>query len=1130
MGYIRFPTINADTVVFGYEDDLWSVAADGGTAIRLTAGVAEARNPRFSPNGEWIAYGGSEEGPQEVFVMPAGGGDAVRLTHGAVDATVLGWSPDSEHVLFGSSANTPMQRVSELCLVPVRGGPISTLPYGMATSFAYGPDGAAVLGRFARREPAYWQRYRGGEAGTLWIDEAGTGEFRPLLPLPAAGHGDPVTAGSNMVSPCWVGGDGTPVRIFFLSDHEGIGNVYSVSPDGTDLQKHSEHTDFYARNLTTDGTRLVYHRSGELWLLDPAEDGPRRIPVRFGSSRAHRARRFVAPMENLDSWSLGPDGSDLAITTRGKAFSFGHWDGPVSQHGEPDGTRHRLLRWLPDHQRLVATVADEHLEERLAVLRADGSEPPVYHDTGAGRAIELVPAPATNPSATNPEDRTAAAEQTGNTGQNDPAGQVDGSDDSMLVALINHRSELGVVDLAEQNPTFRVLDSSREDQLSDLTWSPDGRWLAYTKPLAAHRSAVMLCEVETGIVTAVTDPVLTDHSPSFDPEGRYLYFLGSRELDPVQDAIQFDFGFPSAAKPYLVTLRAEDQSPFVREPKPLVPSAAKTGSGPGAPPADTEQDGEQTSEDSKQKDAERLRIDLENITERVIALPAQPARYLRIAGIAGKVLLLSKPIQGALSASPYDTAGRPTGVLEVLDLEKGHPERLLDGLDDFVLDPTASTLAYRSGSRLRVLKAGEKPAEEGENATRATGWVDLDRVKVSVRPGAEWRQMFTEAWRMQRDHFWNEQMSGADWARIHERYLPLVDRVATRSELSDLIWEFQGELGTSHAYELGGAYRQGPNYRQGFLGADWEFDNESGQYRIGRLLQGDRWNEENTSPLHRPGIDVRAGDAVVAINGQPIGRLGDRHVTPGEPLVNQAGQSVRVTIRRAEEEPRTVTVRALSDERNGRYRDWVNANRAYVAERTEGRIGYIHVPDMVGRGYAEFHRAFLVEFDREGLIVDVRFNGGGAVSGLLLQKLARRRMAYDFSRWFTPKPFPEDAPRGAMVALTNELAGSDGDIFSHAFKLMRLGTLVGKRTWGGTIGIWPRHNLADGTITTQPEFSFAFDDIGWGLENHGAEPDVEVENAPQDYAKGIDPQLDKAIELAVADLEARPPHTPRRPS
>jgi tricorn protease len=371
-------------------------------------------------------------------------------------------------------------------------------------------------------------------------------------------------------------------------------------------------------------------------------------------------------------------------------------------------------------------------------------------------------------------------------------------------------------------------------------------------------------------------------------------------------------------------------------------------------------------------------------------------------------------------------------------------------------------------------------------------------------------------------------MSQVDWRAIYDRYLPLLDRVSTRGEVSDLLWEMQGELGTSHAYEIGGEYRKSPEYRQGYLGVDWDHDREAGVFRIRRILPGEPGDPRASSPLAGPGINAQAGDLVVAINGQPV----TASRGPRQQLVNQAESIVAVTIAASVgKDARTVVVKALSDERPLRYRAWVDHNREIVHSASGGRAGYVHIPDMEPEGFAEFHRSFLVEHDREALIVDVRCNGGGSVSGLLLEKLARRRTGYDFSRRGQPQAYPADSPRGPLVAITDELAGSDGDIFSHNFKLLGLGPLIGKRTWGGVIGIWPRHRLVDGTVTTQPEYSFWFTDVGWNVENYGTDPTIEVDIAPHDYAAGRDPQLERAIAEALAILEREPvpPPTPEPP-
>ncbi|MGD8394510.1 MAG: PDZ domain-containing protein, partial [Candidatus Eiseniibacteriota bacterium] len=476
--------------------------------------------------------------------------------------------------------------------------------------------------------------------------------------------------------------------------------------------------------------------------------------------------------------------------------------------------------------------------------------------------------------------------------------------------------------------------------------------------------------------------------------------------------------------------------------------------------------------------------------------------------------------------------------LEAYDLEQQKTVQVAPGISDFRMAARGNALVLRIGNRLRVLPPGVKSEAlpKGDRPGRESGWIDLDRVRVEVVPGAEWRQMFREAWRLQRDHFWTPDMSGLDWQQVHDRYLPLVDRVATRSEFSDLIWEMQGELGTSHCYELGGDYRPSPRWMQGHLGADLELDPQRGRWRIAGIPRGDSWDESRCSPLAAPGVALAPGDEILAIDGEPVGR----EVSPYERLVYKAKQRVELTVRSAAPArrrggrgrraapaaERTVIVTTLGSEYGLRYRDWVERNRARVHAETDGRIGYVHVPNMGPVGYAEFHRYYMREVLRDGLIIDVRYNGGGHVSQLLLEKLLRRRVGYDETRWGQPEPYPSDAPAGPMVALTNEYAGSDGDIFSHCFKLYGLGPLIGKRTWGGVVGIWPRHGLIDGTITTQPEFAFWFEDVGWGVENYGTDPDIEVEIRPQDHAAGSDPQMDRAIREVERLMRRQPPNRP----
>ena len=522
-----------------------------------------------------------------------------------------------------------------------------------------------------------------------------------------------------------------------------------------------------------------------------------------------------------------------------------------------------------------------------------------------------------------------------------------------------------------------------------------------------------------------------------------------------------------------------------------------------------------------------LRIDLQGIAARVAAFPVAENRFGKLAGAAqGKVLWTVLPIEGQQGRGGHKEG---SGRLEVFDFESQRADTLMAKADDFALGADHHTLLVREGKRWRAMavdQRDEKRDDAGDAPSRKSGWLDLARIRVSVEPRLEWRQMLHEVWRLQRDHFWVADMSGIDWPAMLRRYEPLLPRVATRAELSDLIWELQGELGTSHAYESDGDHRKPPPVALGQLAAELQLVPADQSYAITRIVHGDAWDANADSPLHAVGVEARVGERIVAVNGQRVSQARP----PQALLVNQAAAKVGLTLASgdgAAQTQREVLVTTLADEVPARYREWVERNRSWVHEQSLGRVGYLHLPDMMADGFAEFHRYFGAECDRDALIVDLRYNRGGHVSELLLEKVARKRIAYNVPRWGRTVPYPEESAAGPVVALCNEHAGSDGDIFAHGFKLMGIGPLVGTRTWGGVIGIWPRTLLVDGTETTQPEYSFWFRDVGWAVENHGTDPNIEVDNAPQDAAAGHDRQLHTALATALKLAEGRTPALPR---
>ncbi len=1114
LGYYRFPTIHEHAIAFCSDDDLWVTTDEGGVARRVTVSKAAVARPVFSPDGRWIAFTAMDEGGLEVYVVPAEGGEPRRLTHLGANTFTVGWSRDGREVLCASDHAQPFLVHLNLFAVPFDGGPPRPLGLGPARDIALEPEGDGMVIARNGGDPARWKRYRGGTVGTLWVDAQGDGAFRQILK----------SLDGNLAAPMWIGR-----RIYFLSDHEGTGNIYSCRLNGAGLKRHTDHDDFYARFASSDGRRIVYHAGADLYLFDPDADEGRRLPIEIRSPRPQRQRKFVTAAQAFEAFDPHPKGHSALVVVRGRPITMGFWEGPATEFGQPWRGRHRLARWLNDGKRIVA-VTDEQGEERLEIFTPGKGAEPIDPGVDLGRILTLEVAPP-------PPDEKAVTRKAKTRRKTKATRARAAHPDRILVT--NQRQEIFIVDLTKS--AARRIDASDHERIQGACWSPDGRWIAYGFGTGLRHVAIRIADAERGTVHQITSGDFIDFEPCFDPEGKYLYFLSLRTYDPVYDMIQFGLGFPRGVRPHLVTLKADETSPFLPAPRPLASKKAERAFGNN--PWDVESSGadepEKAGAEKKASAAARkVEIDFEGIEERVLALPMSEGRYDRIQAIAGKLFVRSQPIEGSLSVNWFDTTPSAKATVEVFDFAELKQSTFTGGVTRFRIAADGKTLVYQSGYKLRAVAASAEPGKlpSGEETGRKTGWLDLTRARCEIRPAAEWRQMLAETWRLQREQFWVPDMSRVDWETVYGRYAPLVDRVATRGELSDLIWEMQGELGTSHCYEFGGDYRPWAQYPVGLLGADLVYDRRHKAWRVERLPQGDSWDPKRSSPLTAPGLRVRPGTLLHEINGRPL----TREYSPTAALTHLAGQEVWLTIsdppaRGKGRGParRTVSVKTLRTEVLLRYRDWVEANRRWVHQQSKGRVGYVHIPNMGPLGYSEFHRYFLAEVGRTGLIIDVRHNGGGHVSSLLLDKLRRKRVGYDVARYQGPQPFPLEAPGGPMVALTNELAGSDGDIFSHCWKLYGLGPLIGKRTWGGVIGIWPRHALVDGSITTQPEFSFWFEDVGWRVENYGTDPDIEVEVRPQDYAAGRDPQLERGLKEIQRSLRRFKPKTPdmgQRPS
>jgi tricorn protease len=703
--------------------------------------------------------------------------------------------------------------------------------------------------------------------------------------------------------------------------------------------------------------------------------------------------------------------------------------------------------------------------------------------------------------------------------------------DGSTLAVAARDGRLLLVDVA--SGAVSQLAESDDGAVSGLVYAPDSAWLAWSHPGPQPLSRIKLARLADGLVVDATEGRFIDSEPAFTGDGKYLAFLSARIFDPVYDAHFFDLSFPYGSRPYLVPLAADTPSPFA-------PLTAGRPPGDGTDKPDGKEDGGKEdggagdrgagdrgageadggkADGGKADGPPPVVVDVAGLAGRVLSVPVAESRYSALHAVAGGLAWLKEPVVGVLGeGAAVPDGSKPRAVLERFDLSRRKATELVSGLDWFEVSGDGEWLVVRDGGDLRVVPAQRKADEDGSDTVE----VDLARARFLAEPAAQWRHAFTEMRRYMRHDFWVPDMAGVDWDGVAEEYRPVLPRVGSPAEFADLLWEVVGELGTSHAYiRPSSSPGDDGTGEPGLLGADLSRDPD-GNWRITRVLPGESSDPRARSPLAAPGVLAGAGDILLAVDGRPVDPLAG----PGPLLVGAAGKPVEVTVASADGTVRRFAVTPLASERRLRYQDWVAANRRLVRELSGGRAGYLHIPDMMGEGWAHFHRDLRVEMARDTLVMDIRMNRGGHVSELVVEKLARRIMGWDMPRWMRPSTYPKDAPRGPLVALADENAGSDGDMVTAAIKILGLGPVVGARTWGGVIGIGDPFQLVDGTAMTVPRYAIWLNGFGWGVENHGVDPDTEVLISPADWAAGRDPQLETATRLAMAQLEARPAAQP----
>ncbi|MDP8012233.1 MAG: S41 family peptidase [Thermoplasmata archaeon] len=998
--YLMYPDIYGEKLAFVTEDDLWLY---DGNLKRITEGIGIVRYPRFVLDGKSIIFSVFKSMGRED-IKPQGDLYIFNINENSIKRLTY----------FGSRNIKPITSYSGK--IYFSSSHSSPLNYYQEL-YKMSPDGSEI------------ERLGYGNANYI-----GFGNNFILL---GRNIGDPAswkryrggTAGQLWLSKDGKtferilsnlkGNIGSPMifenNICFISDHEGIGRIYCY--DGKDIKKITENVEYYARNANSDGKKIIFQMAGDLYIFD---NKLKKLDINVYGSKRGLEDRYIDIGERIEHYSLDEKGESILFTARGKYYKMGTFEGPVI---------------ISDDIRLIK---GKFLRDGkyIGIQNKNGNESIVIIDSGKiikkfegdyGLIYHIWPSP-----------------------------------DGKKAAFSNGRQELFILDM--ENSKINKIDKANVEPIEDLDFSPDSKWVAYSIGINNTRKKIRIRNIETNEYSDIEGTYRIDFSPSFDPLGRYLYFISISSYKAIMDPESPSLTFPNYSKIYLVTLKNSIKSPFV---------------------------------DNLDQEQKEFGIDLDNISQRVVPVPLMEGRYSSLSSVKEGFIYFSMPL---------NINEENVGEIHYYNIENKKDEIIVERANDYSISLNKTKILYRYRNMYRVIDYSQKQEMKSMNPGKESGIIDLNRIKAWVNPGKEFRQMLYEAWMMMRENYWRD--NGIQWDRIFKKYEILLEKISTRAELSDLIWELQGELGTSHSYEYLGDYFNSPLESRGYLGAELEFNNG---YRIKKIYKG-RLDEK--SPLLLPGTDIKENDLIVEINGVEL----DKNNPPGKLLTNLPSDVVSIKIRR-DDKDLIFNVKTVGDESSIIYRDWVEKNKNYVHEKTNGKVGYIHIPDMMEFGFSEFHKNFLEEIEKDALIVDVRYNRGGYVSPFLLEKLNRKIIGYDNPRHGLKIEYPPYSPKGPLICITNELAGSDGDIFSHSFKLMKIGKLIGKRTWGGVIGINPRRRLLDGSVVTQPEYAFWFKDVGFGVENYGTDPDIEIDIAPHDYLSGKDTQLDKAIEMVMKELE-----------